>query len=568
MMARHSGSITTDRGFAMSAILVRTRLLGFLAAAVLLQVGGSEPSSLAQTAARKREVKDSLWREGALDSTAVDWSLFPKAYAVLSSERLMHPVDIAGWPAKIGRERQLFVDNYLVADAGAVRRTVHQPVKHPGNPIMVAEEPWEKDKKVIVLQVLRDRQSGKFRMWYTSWVKFTVPGRNVGGRRPTMYAESDDGIRWVRPKLRLLEYNGSKENNWVLYGRIHGLMHHPEAKDPARRYLAAVAYEPPYRPVEGLYLYGSPDGLHWTELRSEPILPFMHKDKTFPLEGLGDTTIVRWDPILKLYVCDAKIVYGQRDKAGKYSVSFRTRGVTTSEDLIHWTRPRMTLYPDVLDDADAQIYGQISFPYESMWLGMLRIYHFARTGWKQVDIELTASHDGTSFTRVGNREIFLPLGAPGSWEPDYTDPAHNGPLLVGDELWFFYRGTRNLDKGDELMEKATGLAKLRRDGFVSIDGADQAGTLTTRPLAFEGRTLHVNADVKPGGELRVGVVDSAGAAVEGYRVEDAVPVVKDSTDSKVSWKSGADVARALGTREHVRLKFQLRNAQLYAFWVD
>jgi hypothetical protein len=44
-------------------------------------------------------------------------------------------------------------------------------------------------------------------------------GRSVGrddkAVQVTCYAESRDGIRWEKPKLRIHDYNGSKENNIV-----------------------------------------------------------------------------------------------------------------------------------------------------------------------------------------------------------------------------------------------------------------------------------------------------------------------------------------------------------------
>src|SRR5262245_9040155 len=181
---------------------------------------------------------ESEWREGPLDTRAVDWSLFPKAYGVLGNERLMFPVDMAQWPVKLGRTRQLFVDNYLIASAAGVIRTVHQARKHPGNPVMIGEEPWEQPKQLMPLQVLRDESTGKFRMWYTSRTRFAFPGTRIEGRFPTMYAESNDGLHWVRPRLGLLEHRGSSDNNWVLYGRMYGLIHDPASEIPARRYLA------------------------------------------------------------------------------------------------------------------------------------------------------------------------------------------------------------------------------------------------------------------------------------------------------------------------------------------
>jgi hypothetical protein len=525
--------------------------------------------------ARRIRAHESEWREGPLDTQAVDWSLFPKAYGVLGSERLMFPVDVASWPVKLGKERQLFVDGYLVASASSVTRTVHQPVKHPGNPVMVGEAPWEQPKQLMPLQVLRDEQTGKFRMWYTSRIQFTFPGTTTAGRQPTLYAESRDGIHWIRPRLGLLEHRGSRDNNWVLYGRMYGLIHDSQSEDPARRYLATVLHVPPYEP-EGLYLYGSPDGVRWTRLRKDAVVAHRHSTATFPLAGFDDTTIVRWDARLRLYVCDAEI---RRDGA-----PFRGRVIATSPDLVHWTRPRMSLFQDAIDDTDAQIYGHVGFAYESMWVGMSRLLRWQRTGWKQVEVELTSSRDGLDWSRTGDvgedgarrnwsgtgsRPVFLPLGGRDAWDRDFTDPANGGPLLVGDELWFYYRGSRNLeDVGKSDWDFAAGLARLRRDGFVSIDAGQRAGLLTTRPLAFEGRRLHVNAAVAAGGSLRAELVGLDGAPVPGYAAADCAAVTGDATDLRIRWRAGDDLLAARGAREHVRLRFELRDARLFSFWVD
>jgi len=514
-------------------------------------------------------IGEARWRNGPLDDSVEDWTLFPKAYGVVASERLMHPIDVAHWPVQIGRERQLFVDNHLVANAADVVRTVHQPVKERRNPLMVAEEPWEQDRKLILLQVLRDPASGRFRMWYTSRVRFMFPGTKIQGRFPTMYAESTDGLRWERPKLGLLENNGSKANNWVNYGRMYGLIHDPAATDSNRRYLATVMHERPFVRDDGVYLYGSPDGLRWTRLRERPILRLHHKDDRYPQDGVGDTSLIRYDPLLKLYVCDAKFAFR--------GPKFRARGLTTSPDLVHWSRPRMTIYPDARDGADAQIYGNISFTYESMWLGLLRVYHDARAGYKQVDVQLSASRDGLHWSRVARRDVFLPLGADDSWERDYTDPAHGGPLLVNDELWFYYRGTRNLvtdvpserrSPDSDNLAASTGLARLRRDGFVSIDGGDKPGTVVTRPLTFDGRRLRINAAVKPGGEIRVAVLDMDGKPLPGLTADRSAPITGDSTSAAVNWAGNSDLTAAREQHEHLRLAFTLQRAELYSWWIE
>jgi len=55
----------------------------------------------------------------------VDESLVRDAYGVLSTERLMYPVDMADWPLKITSERQLFVDDFLLASAKGLTRQLH-----------------------------------------------------------------------------------------------------------------------------------------------------------------------------------------------------------------------------------------------------------------------------------------------------------------------------------------------------------------------------------------------------------------------------------------------------------
>ena len=532
---------------------------------------GVATSATGQTVSRPRS-DESRWREGPL-ATPVDWSLFPKAYGILASERLMYPVDLGDWPLKIGQERQLFLDNHLVATADGVRRVVHRPTKHPGNPVLTGIDTNEGGPRLILLQADRDPDSGLFQIWYTTRFKFNLP-TGEKARFPTLYAESRDGVTWHRPNLELLEVNGSKANNWVLYGRMYGLITNPDRSDPARRYLAAVLHEPPYA-KEGLYLYASPDKLRWSRIREEPIVAHQHVSRTFPLAGFDDTTIVRWDRLLQKFVCDAEV--------RRSGAPFRGRCVATSDDLVHWTAPRMTIFQDAIDDTDAQIYGHVTFAYESMWVGMPRVLRWERTGWKQVEVELSASRDGVNWTRVGhpqkipvrrtwsglgNRPVFLPLGGPDEWDRDFTDIANNGPILVGDELWFFYRGCRNLiSEGKDDWTFAAGLAKLRRDGFVSIDAGQSPGSLTTRPLTFAGKTLCLNADAQ-GGEVRVGLQGRDGRAIPGYGIEDCVPIAGDHTRVEVQWKDGATLSAANATMDHLRLQFHLKNASLYAFWIE
>jgi len=278
-----------------------------------------------------------------------------------------------------------------------------------------------------------------------------------------------------------------------------------------------------------------------------------------PQSGIGDTSVLRWDRRLRKYAADVKLVL-----PGK----MRCFAVMESDDLRHWSRPRMTLYPDGLDERDSQIYGHRGFVYESMWIGFMRVMHTKRKGWKQTPVELTCSRDGRHWTRVGRREEFLPVsGGDDDWDADYHNPT-SAPILVGNELWIFYESSLRPDhdrqKGDR---HGLGLAILRRDGFVSLNAGDAVGTVRTRPLRFEGSRLHINAEVADGGHVRVGFISREGnKPIKGLSAGDCRPITAGGTDLPVSWPVGDDISH-LADR-HVRLEFQLRNAKLYSFWIE
>jgi hypothetical protein len=496
-------------------------------------------------------------------------SLFPKAYGLLANERLMFPVDMSDWPVKITGERQLFVDDYLIASGSQLTRQLHQPKRYAGNPVLrVREKPWEHHWGHSVF-VLRHPTSSMFRMWYS--LQHRIPGENgIMYRGATCYAESVDGIRWTKPDLGIFKYGNDKNNNITLpQGTIEGLFYEPGDPDENRRYKALVWHDPldqkAYAPREGFYLYWSPDGIHWQGDNQRCIIPNGQGDN-FPadlLSGVGDTTHFHWDGKLNRYVANVKILFRKP--------TLRTVGHSESEDLIHWTRPRMVMYRDPLDEPDSQMYEHITFPYESMWIGLPRVMHTERTGWKQVDVELTCSRDGRHWTRVARGQRFLPLGKEDAWDADYLIPGRPGaPLLVDGKLRFYYWGTRRADKRDG-SKKITwlmhiGIATLRRDGFVSLNASGQPGTVTTRPLTFCGSKLFVNAEADNGGYVKAAVLTSKNEALENYTLSHCLPVTTDATRAPVTWKSGENIPLPEG--KHVRLKFELKNAKLYSFWIE
>jgi len=203
------------------------------------------------------------------------------------------------------------------------------------------------------------------------------------------------------------------------------------------------------------------------------------------------------------------------------------------------------------------MYGHVGFNYESMWIGMLRVMHMIPTGWKQVDMQLTHSRDGRHWSRPRQRQPFMPLGGPDSWEADYSAPSFIRPILLSDKLWFYYMSGRSKYRDNKKKWRfQVGLAQLRRDGFASLNAGLTAGKVITRPMTFAGKKLFVNADVEENGWIKAAVLSRNSKPVESYTLDDSFTLTKDTTKGRMSWKSKKELVPP--GDNHVRLVFQLK----------
>lgn len=148
-------------------------------------------------------------------------------------------------------------------------------------------------------------------------------------------------------------------------------------------------------------------------------------------------------------------------------------------------------------------------------------------------------------------------------------PSTTGVFVVlGDKLVFPYTGFSGIapDGSRGMYHGASiGLAFLRRDGFASMEAGARGGTLTTRPVTFNGTHLFVNAQV-PDGTLRAEVLDESGQPIEPFTLANSVPFTGDSTLQPMAWNGTSDVT-ALGGKP-VRFRFELADGSLFAFWVS
>src|SRR5580704_2550513 len=83
-----------------------------------------------------------------------------------------------------------------------LKLTLEHPKKYSGNPVLEPGPYDSIDGYGVILYGSVLHIDGKFRMWYIAWPQpdSRFPG-DAEGYRPIAYAESNDGIHWVKPNL-------------------------------------------------------------------------------------------------------------------------------------------------------------------------------------------------------------------------------------------------------------------------------------------------------------------------------------------------------------------------------
>jgi hypothetical protein len=445
--------------------------------------------------------------------------------------------------------------------------TQHQGRKHPNNPVLKPELPWEGWRTEIFGNVIYDEEEKLFKMWYSApaW---------SNGFRPWCYAVSRDGYHWEKPELGFQEYNGSRRNNVIAafdtkidltYTNVVKTSRDP---DPQRRYKAMGELEngPVANTYGGAAVAFSPEGLHWTSWKDNPVI------KHGP--NLADApTMFGWDQWKKKYVAYPRPGHPLAKEINGNGVHrhIRTIGYAESDDFLHWTPTRVMLAPGEEDRVDYQ-FGQFTAGIcGSFYVGLLMVHQTHEQTW---GVFLLSSRDGFHWTWIDRHSPFLLRGEVGSYDAGYQSVS--GPITHNGKIWIYY-GAFNGAHSEVVTRlgpnrTTIALATLPEDRWVGmLAGPDQAA-LVTRPIIFSGSRLFVDIDASvpqstPGArrnfdecEFRAAVTDQSGGRIEGFTF-DRSKVLLASGRQEVTWE-GKDVGRLEG--KPVRLHFEYRNAALYS----
>ena len=479
------------------------------------------------------------------------------------------------------QHKQLFLDDHTIESLSGVKRTLHPPQKC--GPVLRPD----RSREQISLQSRSvpqwNSEKGIWEWWY--WASYAVPP--YGKHHSTSislvhYAVSTDGVRWETPSLGLYEWRGSRDNNIACdptegHRSLYHIIRDEREKDPQRRYKGLFG-------ARDRALGISPDGLDWTMLDA-PAIP-SSDESHFTYDEMGEQYL-------------ALVKHGTEWG--------RSVWLATSKDFVHWTEPKLIFHsdetdkenrrrrirevvqnpaylsPPIVDGTDyiAEVYQMAVMPYEGIYVGFPGLFNPAGaipppqmnyTGINQV--ELTVSRDLAHWERVADRAVFIGIDP---WDGVNYGTAQN--LLCGRphvhearEIWIYYnairfRGHKELyrDVTPEFFDDVSALclAKLRLDGFVSLD-AEAEGTIVTKPFMLNGGHPYVNAEVGKG-ELRAEMLDAETMKpLPGLSVQQCIPLNGDHLCARIAWKGQPRLVH----EKAVRLRFVLRQAKLYAFWLE
>ena len=450
--------------------------------------------------------------------------------------------------APLGPGPFLFLDDHWIETCSGLERRVHAPVKHP-EPVLTSAafgvtQPY--------LSVLRDEATGRFRIWY-----------NHG---PAIWtAESGDGVRWENPRVA-----------WDLpRGYGCSIVRDPDtAVTPDRRYKLANwqsthALDDTPKDNGGMYVGFSPDGLRWTAHPGNPVLPTWPEGYGKVVRtGVGDTVDIFWDPLRKRFAAAVKVPafpkdgYAPAPRAGK--LFRRLVGMSTSRDFVRWESPHRILVPDGRDEGLLEFYGMGGMHTRGdLTIGLVRVLRAALScdpGGPNAGIgctTLAVSRDGRTWER--RREPFLDRSlTAGSWA--HAMAWGSAAVPVDDELYLYFGGYARGHKIAASTERQIGLARMKRDRYLSRTAGSMPGTLRTRAFPWPGGTLTLNADAA-GGEVRARFLDRSGKPVPGCDWSDSAPITSDALAAEVRWRK--EPALAPGTA--VQLELQAVRAGLFAF---
>jgi hypothetical protein len=497
----------------------------------------------------------------------------------------------------------LFVDDHHVLYRSGTRRFVRPADRRATTAMIRQEKPWE--LAIGWTSIYRNPKTGKYQLWYQGYGGVPVEDKRM--ECVVCYAESDDGLTFIKPELDLFPFEGGfAKTNIVLDGSgVYGdrycnsVLVDEREPDPKRRYKMAY-YDwvlKNGRPEAGLHVAFSPDGIHWTKHPEAPLYPtafgaqrmqppFTDEDGYVEVPVKGKPSKKHWN--LPLTMSDASDVFydPKREVFAIYGKAWIDSPIgghawkhammrSESKDFLHWSKAEFILAPDDLDPPHVEFHTSPVFYYHDCYFSLNQILNRGEGG--GIDLELMTSRNGTSWDRSFRKTFFLPRSESGGFDSRAMF-SNSTPVILDDEIRFYYGAYSQSPIGGVSAatrpQSGVGMASIPRDRFAGIrpvEKSDQPtmgkfpveniGQITLKPLDLSGAAaMTLNADAARG-KVRVEVLNEDGFRVPGFTADDAQPITGDELRHEVAWKEKRLVDLPPGK---YMLRLHLDNAAVYA----
>ena len=466
-------------------------------------------------------------------------------------------------PVGVQDEAVLFsFDDHSIPHKNNLVLTLNQVRKHPANPVLRAGPEGAPDDRGCIIYGSVLPIDGKLRMWYLAWPKEKIAGPRGSHWRPMAYAESDDGVHWVKPNLGLVAWQGSKDNNlclidppdWPVQDFL-SVMFDPEDPDPSRRYKAAYIV---FVPADELRAVGadqrrggpimvtatSADGFRW-QIVDPGVIPIKEKFEVSGIYRFGEmyhATGQQLPPWISLP--DGR-------PCGRVMAAYQ------SPDFVEWS-PAKTLafvrpgYVPAPNSAGEEVHmgagiwnrGNVLVGLYGMWHGTAGAYTWPRVGLGDVriDLGLVVSNDGLHFREPLPDFAIIPRGGSGEWDCIGLVQGH-AFANMGEKTYIWYA---QWDCSKQGYAEEIGLGTLRRDGFGHLSrrlhGAE-GHFLTCLLQADKPTRLYVNVKgISPASPLYAELVDEYNRPIPGYAGDDCHPVVEPGVRQPLRWRDREAIA--------------------------
>lgn len=477
--------------------------------------------------------------------------LFLTIQEIPSQEKSIHSV------IDIGSSLELFVDHYLIDTMEGIRLKLHEPQLR--EVALTFDRPWE-GRFCGYITVIKD--GNHYKMYYRG---IPTAGADGSGDEVTCYAESDDGIHWIKPNLGIFEVSGARDNNVILCKNppfshnFSPFLDTRQGISSDERFKALAGTE-----ESGLFGFISADGIRWKKVSEKSLLT----------KGAFDSQNVSfWSEAEGCYIC-----YFRTWTGGSYA-GYRTVSRATSKDFLNWSEPVQMKFGDTPPE---HLYTNQTHPYfraPHIYVSLPMRFMPGRkvlTDEQAKSLNVYVDKDKPSNTYANDcaEVAFMTSRGGNKYDRTFMEGFIRPGLDAGN--WASRAGLAALGivptspteisiyKQNHYAQPTSSLARytLRTDGFVSLNAPYQGGELITKVLKHSGKELLINFSTSAAGGIRIEILNEEGVAIPGFTLQEADEIVGDSIERIVSWKGKSDVSALAGIP--IKLRFVMKDADVFA----